>query len=81
VGMLSHLRILNIAGTKIKSLKPIRDLQNLEKLFINNTDIKSLKPIEKMEKLKIIRCYNTKLKASKVEAYKSAHPGVEVVFY
>ena len=81
VGTLSHLRILNIAGTKIKSLKPIRDLQNLEKLFINNTDIKSLKPIEKMVNLKIIRCYNTKLKASKVQGYKSSHPGVEVVFY
>ena len=81
VETLARIRILNIAGTKIKSLKPIRDLQNLEKLFINNTDIKSLKSIAKMEHLKIIRCYNTKLKASKVEGYKSAHPGVEVVFY
>jgi len=81
VGNLNQLSVLNIAGTKIKSLKPIRDLQNLEKLFINNTDIKSLKSIENMEHLKVIRCYNTKLKASKIEDYKSVHPGVEVVFY
>jgi Leucine-rich repeat (LRR) protein len=80
VGTLSRLRVLNITGTKIKSLKPLRDLQQLEKLYINNTDIKSLKFIDKMESLTTLRCYNTKLKASKVEDFKSAHPGVEVIF-
>ena len=81
VGMLTQLKTLNIAGTKVKNLKEIQDLQNLEKLFINNTKIKSLKPIMKMGSLKELRCYNTPLKASKVESYKSEHPGTEVVYY
>lgn len=80
VGTLSQLRVLNIAGTKIKTLKPIRELSFLKELYINNTDIKSLKFVEKMEGLTTLRCYNTKLKASKVEDFKSSHPGVEVIF-
>jgi Leucine-rich repeat (LRR) protein len=81
VGKLNNLQSLNIAGTKVKSLKRIRGLVNLEVLMINNTNIKSLKDIEGFTKLKELRCYNTKIKLSKVEEFKSAHPGCEVVYY
>jgi len=81
IGTLSQLKKLNIAGTNTKSLKDIQGLLNLESLLIYNTNVKSLKPIAKMEKLTELKCYNTSLKASRVNDFKSSHPGTVVTFY
>ncbi len=72
---------LNIAGTKIKKLKGIEKLANLETLVINNTDIKSLKGIEKLPKLKDLKCYRTSIKESKIEDFKKQYPAIKVEYY
>jgi Leucine-rich repeat (LRR) protein len=78
---LDGLTSLNISGTQVKNLKGIEDLKKLEVLSINNTNIKNLKPVEQLYNLKEFRCFNTSVKYSKIEDFKAAHPGVEVVYY
>lgn len=78
---LSKLSSLDMSGTKIKSLKYTQGLSNLKKLYINNTRIKSLKPLYSLSGLKFLQCYNTSIKSSKLDDYRSAFPGVEVVYY
>ncbi len=77
---LKNLKLLNIAGTRVKNLKQIQGLENLEILILNNTGVKSLKYLEKI-RLKELKCYNTRIKASRIEAFKAAHPDCEVVYY
>ena len=78
---LKNLQSLNIAGTKVRSLKPLANLTNLQELTINNTKIRRLTDIDGLTHLKRLTCYNTSLKDKRVESYKIAHPGVEVIFY
>ena len=81
ISALNNLRILNISGTRVKNLKYIQSLNNLQKLFINNTRIKNIKVLDKLNEMKELQCYNTSVKPSKIEAYKSRFPHVDIVFY
>ena len=78
---LIHLKVLNVSGTKVRKLKPVSNLINLEKLIINNTNINKLNDIENLHNLKLIKCYNTKLKKKKIDAFKTVHPEIDIVFY
>ncbi len=78
---LTQLTALDVSGTKVKSLKPLQKLTGLRELIINNTKVKSLKPIMSFQHIKLLKCYNTPLRKKKVEAFKAAHPNVEVVYY
>jgi len=78
---LLQLHKLNLAGTKIKKLKPLSGLTALEELTINNTKVNRLTDVNKLGTLKKLTCYNTSIKKKKVDAYKTAHPKVEVIFY
>jgi hypothetical protein len=78
---LKALKKLNISGTQIKNLKGLEQLINLEQLDCFNTGIKNIKEVQQRPNLKLIRCYNTRLSQKKVDNFKKANPGVEIVFY
>ncbi len=75
------LQKLNIAGTKVKRLRPLSGVTSLQVLIINNTRISRLTDIENLPNLEKLICYNTSIRRKKVDAFKSSHPGVEVIYY
>ncbi len=78
---LTDLQKLNLAGTKVRRLKPLSSLTKLRELTINNTKIKRLTDLYGLKNLERLTCYNTSLRKKRVDEFKAAHPGVEVVFY
>lgn len=81
VTTLIRLQFLNISGTGVKKLDALEESRSLMQLECNNTDIKSLKPLLGLSGLKSLKCYNTKIPSKKIEEFKAAVPGCEVVFY
>ncbi len=78
---LKKLQRLNLAGTKVRRLKPLAGLVNLKVLTINNTKVNRLSDLNGLHNLERLICYNTSLRKKRVDAFKAAHPKVEVVFY
>jgi len=81
VAGLVNLEVLNCAGTQVRNLKPLGNLKKLKTLDIFSTRISSLKPIMNLGSLKFLRCYNTKLNKGRVNEFREANPGCEVVYY
>ncbi len=81
IGHLIHLEKLNIAGTKVRRLKALSSLHNLKELTINNTRVNRLSDLNGLRNLERLTCYNTSLRKKRVDAFKAAHPSVEVIFY
>jgi Leucine-rich repeat (LRR) protein len=78
---LVSLEILKFPGTQVKSLKYLQNMTSLKILEFFNTRVSSLDELERMSNLKSLKIFNTKVSDKKVEKFKSAHPGCEVVFY
>jgi hypothetical protein len=78
---LVNLEALNCAGTQIRNLKPLENLKKMKSLDVFSTRISSLKPLLKLGSLKTLRCYNTKLNKGRVNEFREANPGCEVVYY
>jgi len=76
-----QLSILNISGTRVKSLKYIQNITSLKKLYINNTRIRSIKQLYQLTNLQLLQCYNTSIKASKIKQFTDINTNVEVVYY
>jgi Leucine-rich repeat (LRR) protein len=75
------LNDLNIAGTPVKDLKPLKGLLNLKTLECHNTDVKNLKSLEGLRGLRSLKCYNTRINSRDVESFQKSVPQCEVVFY
>ena len=78
---LEHLEYLNCSGTQVKKLDPLETLFNLQVLECHNSNVRSLDPLVDLFRLKYVKCYNTRLKDRKVNQFREARPGVEVVYY
>lgn len=78
---LHSLKKLNCSGTQIRKLKGLENLNNLEHLDCYNTSIRRLDELEYVNSLKLVRCYNTRISDRRIEKFKKANPGVEVVHY
>jgi len=78
---LENLKTLRCSGTQIKNLKGVEYLTGLVQLDCFNTGIKNLEQIENLPNLKLVRCYNTRISTKRIEKFKNAHPGIEVVYY
>ena len=81
LGKIKQLESLNCSGTKIKTLKPIGSHQFLKSLDFSNTFVKKISHIKNLKSLQALVCYNTRIPPSKVDKFKKANPGVEVVYY
>jgi Leucine-rich repeat (LRR) protein len=75
------LKLLDISGTQVTRLNAVSGSSKLEQLDCYNTRISSLKAIQIMPSLKLLRIYNTRVSQKNIDKFKSANPGVEVVFY
>ncbi|HTX87526.1 MAG TPA: hypothetical protein VMC08_00925 [Bacteroidales bacterium] len=78
---LVNLEVLKFSGTPVKNLKYIEKLVNLKVVEFYNTKVSSLDILNNMRGLKSLKIFNTKVSAKKVDQFKAAHPGCEVVFY
>ncbi|MEM6265164.1 MAG: hypothetical protein AAGI38_21860 [Bacteroidota bacterium] len=81
IEVLINLEFLDISGTLIDDVKPLGNTRTLKELYCFNTRVKNLKHIENIKGLKRLVCYNTRLTEKKVEDFKAAVPGCEVIFY
>ncbi len=81
IATLVDLQKLNLAGTKVRRLKPLANLSQLRELTINNTKVSRLTDLNGLNDLERLTCYNTSLRKKRVDEFKAAHPGVEVIFY
>jgi Leucine-rich repeat (LRR) protein len=81
IATLTNLQKLNVAGTRVRRLKPLSSLVHLRELTINNTKVSRLTTLYGLHNLERLTCYNTSLRKKRVDEFKAAHPGVEVVFY
>jgi Leucine-rich repeat (LRR) protein len=78
---LEQLEILKFSGTPVKKLKPIQGLTNLRIVEFYNTKISGLDELDAMRKLEMLKIFNTKISSKRVDKFKAAHPGCEVVYY
>lgn len=76
-----ELKILNIAGTNVKNIKILVNCEKLEELNIANTPIKSLSSIQNINTLKHVKAFNTKVKKKDVDALRSTHRDINIVYY
>ena len=60
-GNLTSLQTLNIIGTKVQSLEPIRNHKALTTLYMNNSNVNSLSALENVTTLTNIESQNTKI--------------------
>jgi len=81
IGGFPELRKLDISGTKVTRLNPLSNCLKLEQLDCYNTRISAIKALESLPALRLLRIYNTKVSSRNIEKYKTANPGVEVVYY
>ncbi|MDP4280933.1 MAG: leucine-rich repeat domain-containing protein [Bacteroidota bacterium] len=78
---LTGLETLKFSGTPVRNLKYLQKMTNLSTLEFYNTKISNLDVLESMNNLKSLKIFNTKISARKVDNFKTAHPGCEVVYY
>lgn len=76
-----QIETLKFSGTPVKNIKYIIKLTNLKVLEFYYTRVSTLEPLQGMNKLESLKIFNTKVSEKKVEAFKSAHPRCEVIFY
>lgn len=76
-----ELTMLDISGTQVTKLNALEACRKLEQLDCYNTRISSIKALEDLANLKLLRIYNTRVSSRNIEKFKSANPGIEVVFY
>jgi len=58
---LVKLKYLNLSYNKIKDIKPLSSLQNLETLFISNNYITDIKPLSSLSKLETLGIVGNKI--------------------
>ncbi|TSA26600.1 MAG: leucine-rich repeat domain-containing protein [Bacteroidetes bacterium] len=78
---LVNLEILKLSGTPVKNLKEIAGMRKLEVFDVYNTKISNIDVLNDMRNLKSIKIFNTRISEKRVEKFKAAHPGCEVVYY
>lgn len=75
------LEVLKFNNTRVKNLKYLEKLVNLTDLEFANTRANSIDVCYNMKKLKSLKIFNTSIREKKVEEFKAANPGCEVVFF
>ncbi|MGF1635996.1 MAG: leucine-rich repeat domain-containing protein [Cyclobacteriaceae bacterium] len=78
---LENLEVLLCSGTSVRDLSPLARHGKLRELDCANTRVRNLNGLDHMPELRLLKVYNNRISSRRIEAFKSAHPECEVVFY
>ena len=74
-----RLKSLLLQSSRITNLSPLASMPSLEFIDLMGSPVKSLAPLEKLPALKTLMLINTRIPRAQIEAFRVAHPQVQVL--
>jgi hypothetical protein len=75
----SSIKELNLRGSEISNLEPIKRLSDLENLYLGGTQVNNLEPIKGLSSLKGLYLKGTKVTDEQVKELQEALPKVKII--
>lgn len=74
---LPRLETVNIVGTKVSDLSPLRNAQNLKELYCFRTQVKTIKPIMQLDKLELL-WIGSQAPYNEIKEFAKLHPNCKI---
>lgn len=75
---LKNLTEVSFGDTKVSDITPLSKMKKLTSVALFNTPVSTLEPLSKIDSLKMIYYTGSQVSEAEKEAFKEAHPGVEI---